>query len=195
MRRVTLEDRREARRNSLLRAGVALLGAPDGPAVNVRAVCRAAALTERYFYESFRDRDEFVRSVYTTVGNQAQAALVEAVASTETARQRAEAAVGAFVKLMVDDPAMGRVLLLAPLSELALSRRGIDLMPGFVALVHDQLSAVDDEVEKQLVAVGVVGALTTLFIGYLDGTVAASREQFVAHCVTLVVEANKAGHE
>jgi len=195
VRRVTLEDRREARRNSLLRAGVALLGAPDGPAVNVRAVCRAAALTERYFYESFRDRDEFVRSVYTTVGNQAQAALVEAVASTETARQRAEAAVGAFVKLMVDDPAMGRVLLLAPLSEPALSRRGIDLMPGFVALVHDQLSAVDDEVEKQLVAVGVVGALTTLFIGYLDGTVAASREQFVAHCVTLVVEANKAGHE
>ena len=195
MRRVTLEDRREARRNSLLRAGVALLGAPDGPAVNVRAVCRAAALTERYFYESFRERDEFVRSVYTTVGNQAQAGLVEAVASTETARQRAEAAVGAFVKLMVDDPAMGRVLLLAPLSEPALSRRGIDLMPGFVALVHDQLSAVDDEVEKQLVAVGVVGALTTLFIGYLDGTVAASREQFVAHCVTLVVEANKAGHE
>ncbi len=68
-------------------------------------------------------------------------------------------------------------------------------MPGFVGLVHDQLSAVDDEVTKQLVAVGVVGALTTLFIGYLDGTVAASREQFVAHCVTLVVEANKAGHE
>lgn len=192
---MTLEDRREARRNSLLRAGIALLGAPDGPAVNVRAVCRAASLTERYFYESFRDRDEFVRSVYTAVGDEAQAALVEAVASTETARQRAEAAVNAFVKLMVDDPAMGRVLLLAPLSEPALSRRGIDLMPGFVALVHDQLSAVDDEVEKQLVAVGVVGALTTLFIGYLDGTVAASREQFVAHCVTLVVEANKVGHE
>ncbi|MFC9832218.1 TetR/AcrR family transcriptional regulator [Rhodococcus sp. NPDC127530] len=192
---MTLEDRRDARRKSLLRAGVALLGSPDGPAANVRAVCRAASLTERYFYESFQDRDEFVRSVYTAVGDEAQAALVEAVASTETARERAEAAVDAFVKLMVDDPAMGRVLLLAPLSEPALSRRGIDLMPGFVALVHDQLSAVDDEVEKQLVAVGVVGALTTLFIGYLDGTVAASREQFVAHCVTLVVEANKAGHE
>ena len=68
----------------------------------------------------------------------------EAVASTETARERAGAAVDAFVKLMVDDPAMGRVLLLAPLSEPALSRRGIDLMPGFVGLVHDQLSAVDD---------------------------------------------------
>lgn len=192
---MTLEDRREARRAALLRAGITLLGAPAGPAVNVRAVCRAASLTERYFYESFADRDEFVRSVYSTVGDEAQAALLGAVASTHTARARAEAAVEAFVELMVDNPERGRVLLLAPLSEPALSRRGMDLMPGFVTLVHDQLSAVDDEVEKQLVAIGVVGALTTLFIGYLDGTVAASREQFVAHCVTLVMEANRSGHE
>lgn len=188
---VTLEDRRETRRKALLRSGVALLGAPEGPAVSVRAVCRAASLTERYFYESFRDRDEFVRTVYAEVGNEAQSALVAAVSSANGARERADAAVNAFVKLMVDDPAMGRVLLLAPLSEPALSRRGIDLMPVFVGLVRDQLSAVDDEAEKQLVATGVVGALTALFIGYLDGTVAASRAQFVAHCVTLVVEANR----
>ncbi|MFZ2172633.1 MAG: TetR/AcrR family transcriptional regulator [Rhodococcus sp. (in: high G+C Gram-positive bacteria)] len=188
---MTLEDRRETRRKALLRAGVALLGAPEGPAVSVRAVCRAASLTERYFYESFRDRDEFVRTVYAEVGNEAQSALVAAVSSANGARERADAAVNAFVKLMVDDPAMGRVLLLAPLSEPALSRRGIDLMPVFVGLVRDQLSAVDDEAEKQLVATGVVGALTALFIGYLDGTVAASRAQFVAHCVTLVVEANR----
>ncbi|MCQ4120322.1 TetR/AcrR family transcriptional regulator [Rhodococcus tibetensis] len=192
---MTLEDRREARRAALLRVGISLLGGPCGPAVNVRAVCRTASLTERYFYESFTDRDEFVRSVYATVGDEAQAALLGAVASTRTARERAEAAVEAFVELMVDNPERGRVLLLAPLSEPALSRRGMDLMPGFVGLVHDQLSAVDDEVEKQLVAIGVVGALTTLFIGYLDGTVAASREQFVAHCVTLVMEANRSGHE
>lgn len=47
-------------------AGVDLLGAPDGAAANVRAVCRAAELTERYFYESFTDRDTFVREVYAT---------------------------------------------------------------------------------------------------------------------------------
>ena len=47
--------------------GVTLLGSEGGPALTVRAVCRAAGLTERYFYESFTDRDEFVRAVYDDV--------------------------------------------------------------------------------------------------------------------------------
>lgn len=44
-----------------------LLGGDRGRALTVRAVCREAALTERYFYESFSDRDEFVRAVYDDV--------------------------------------------------------------------------------------------------------------------------------
>ena len=42
------------------------VNAAAGPAVTVRAVCRQAGLTERYFYESFTDRDEFVRASTTT---------------------------------------------------------------------------------------------------------------------------------
>ena len=52
---------------------------------------------------------------------------------------------------MVDDPAMGRVLLIAPLSEPVLSGRGIESMPAFVDLVYDQLSEIADPVDKQLV--------------------------------------------
>ena len=58
--------RRCAAMNSIA-AGVGLLGGAAGPALTVRAVCRAAGLTERYFYESFADRDEFVRAVYDDV--------------------------------------------------------------------------------------------------------------------------------
>ncbi|MFD4366264.1 TetR/AcrR family transcriptional regulator [Rhodococcus sp. NPDC058521] len=188
---MTLAQRRETRREALLSHGIALLGAQNGPAVSVRAVCRAAGLTERYFYESFTDRDEFVRTVYAEVGETGRDALVAAVASASSMRERATAAVDAFVKLMVDDPAMGRVLLVAPLSEPALGGRGLELMPGFVGLVHDQLSAVTDPVQKQLVAVGLVGALTNLFIGYLDGSLEATRGQLVEHCVGLVLEANR----
>lgn len=188
---MTLEQRREARRESLLSTGITLLGAKDGPAVSVRAVCRTAGLTERYFYESFTDRDEFVRAVYAEVGEKGRTALVAAVQPAESTHGRAEAAVDAFVKLMIDDPAMGRVLLVAPLSEPALGGRGLELMPGFVGLVHDQLSSVTDPVEKELVAVGLVGALTNLFIGYLDGAIAASRDQLVTHCVNLVMEADR----
>lgn len=81
MRSQQLEERRSRRYDALLAAGVELLGAPDGPAVNVRAVCRTAGLTERYFYESFSDRDAFVRAVYAWVGSRAQKTLIDAVAT------------------------------------------------------------------------------------------------------------------
>ncbi|CAM3037383.1 TetR/AcrR family transcriptional regulator [Prescottella defluvii] len=181
-----IEERRAARRDALLAAGIELLGAQGGAIVGVRAVCRAAGLTERYFYESFADRDQFVRAVYDHVGRQAHDALVEAVGSSVSPQDRAAAAVAAFVEMMVDDPARGRVLLLAPLTEPALGGQGLQLAPAFVLLVHEQLAQLTDPEERQMTAVALVGALTSLFIGYLDGTVTASRERFVAHCVELV---------
>ena len=64
---VPLQDRQALRRDELIAAGVTLLGGASGPALTVRAVCREAGLTERYFYESFTDRDDFVRAVYDDV--------------------------------------------------------------------------------------------------------------------------------
>jgi AcrR family transcriptional regulator len=97
---VPLEDRQALRRDELIAAGVQLLGGESGPAVTVRAVCREAGLTERYFYESFADRDEFVRAVYDDVCARAMAALMSATTPRE--------AVERFVALMVDDPVRGR---------------------------------------------------------------------------------------
>ena len=93
---VPLQDRQVLRRDELIAAGVELLGSEDGPALTVRAVCRAAGLTERYFYESFADRDEFVRGVYDDVCARAMSTLMTA----KTPRD----AVERFVALMVDDP-------------------------------------------------------------------------------------------
>lgn len=186
-----LERRRSVRRDELIAAGVELLGAPNGGAVTVRGVCKRAGLTERYFYEGFAERDQFVRAVYEEVGARAHRALADAVAGSGAPAERAAAAVDAFVGLMVDEPAMGRVLLLAPIAEPALSGIGMALLPAFVTLVFEQLTAVSDPVEKQLLATGTVGALTALFIGHLDGTLDVDRERLVAHCVGLVLDANR----
>ena len=43
-----------------------------------------------------------------------------------------------------------------------------------------------------MIAVGVVGALTSVFMGYLDGTVVVPRELLVQHCVDLVEHAGRA---
>ncbi|MDT5015597.1 MAG: hypothetical protein QOD39_1757, partial [Mycobacterium sp.] len=123
-----LGDRQVLRRDELIAAGVELLGSADGPALTVRAVCRAAGLTERYFYESFTDRDEFVRAVYDDVCARAMSTLTTA----DTPRD----AVEKFVALMVDDPARGRVLLLAPAVEPVLTRSGAEWMPSFIELLQ-----------------------------------------------------------
>ncbi|WP_059016799.1 TetR/AcrR family transcriptional regulator [Mycobacterium sp. M26] len=176
---VPLQDRQTLRRDELIAAGVTLLGDARGPALTVRAVCRTSGLTERYFYESFTDRDDFVRAVYDDVCNRAMAALMTATTPRE--------AVERFVALMVDDPVRGRVLLLAPEVEPVLIHSGAEWMPRFIRLLQGKLTEIADPVVQNMVATGLIGALTALFTAYLDGRLAASREQFIDYCVELLL--------
>jgi AcrR family transcriptional regulator len=176
---VPLEDRQVLRRDELIAAGVQLLGGEGGPAVTVRAVCREAGLTERYFYESFTERDEFVRAVYDDVCARAMSALMSATTPRE--------AVERFVALMVDDPVRGRVLLLAPAVEPVLVRSGAEWMPSFIDLLQRKLTQIGDPVRQRMIATSLIGGLTALFTAYLDGRLAASREQFIDYCVEMLL--------
>ncbi|MBV8966391.1 MAG: TetR/AcrR family transcriptional regulator [Mycobacteriaceae bacterium] len=176
---VPIEDRQALRHDDLVTAGVALLGGESGPALTVRAVCRQAGLTERYFYESFSDRDEFVQAVYDDVCARAMAALL----SARTPRE----AVERFVTLMVDDPQRGRVLLLAPEVEPVLTRSGAKWMPSFIDLLQRKLTTISDPALQNMVATGLIGALTALFTAYLDGRLTATREEFIDYCVALLL--------
>jgi AcrR family transcriptional regulator len=176
---VPLQDRQTLRRDELLAAGLTLLGDAAGPALTVRAVCRTSGLTERYFYESFSDRDDFVRAVYDDVCNRAMATLMTASTPRE--------AVERFVALMVDDPVRGRVLLLAPEVEPVLIHSGAEWMPSFIKLLQGKLTEIADPTMQNMVATGLIGALTALFTAYLDGRLAASREQFIDYCVDLLL--------
>ncbi|MEO3758154.1 TetR/AcrR family transcriptional regulator [Mycobacterium sp. B14F4] len=176
---VPLQDRQVLRRDELITAGVALLGSAEGPSLTVRAVCRAAGLTERYFYESFADRDEFVRAVYDDVCTRAMSTLMTA----ETPRD----AVERFVALMVDDPTRGRVLLLAPAVEPILTRSGAEWMPSFIELLQHKLTRITDPAMATMVATGLIGALTALFTAYLNDRLTATREQFIDYCVEMLL--------
>ncbi|KWX24689.1 TetR family transcriptional regulator [Mycolicibacterium wolinskyi] len=176
---VPLRERTALRRDELIAAGVKLLGDAEGPALTVRAVCREAELTERYFYESFTDRDGFVRAVYDDVCARAMSALTSAATPRE--------AVERFVALMVDDPARGRVLLLAPESEPVLTRSGAEWMPNFIDLLQRKLTRIADPVRQAMVATSLIGALTALFTAYLNDRLPATREQFIDYCVDMLL--------
>jgi AcrR family transcriptional regulator len=176
---VPLQDRQTLRRDELIAAGVDVLGGDDGSTVTVRAVCRTAGLTERYFYESFTDRDEFVRAVYDHVCSTAMSALT----SSTTPRD----AVERFVALVVDDPVRGRVLLIAPEREPVLTKSGAEWMPSFIELLQHKLTRITDPAVQAMVATGLVGALTALFTAYLNGRLTTTREQFIDYCVDMLL--------
>jgi len=176
---VPLEDRQALRRDELVAAGTQLLGGESGPAVTVRAACRQAGLTERYFYESFADRDEFVRAVYDDVCSRAMSALMSAATPRE--------AVERFVALMVDDPVRGRVLLVAPAVEPVLVASGAEWMPSFIDLLQHKLAQIADPVRQKMIATSLIGGLTALFTAYLNGRLAATREQFIDYCVEMLL--------
>jgi AcrR family transcriptional regulator len=171
----------------MLDAGVGLLGAVEGGGVNVRAVCRSTGVTERYFYEIFGNRDDFVRAVYEDVNAQARVALVEAAASGGDYRTLASAAVNAFVTLVIDSPEKGRVLMLAPYREQVLVELGLGHQPEFFELVARVFGDdVPDDV-RRLISVELVGALTALFTQFLGGTLDVGRDRLVEHCVDMLV--------
>ncbi|MGH3643171.1 MAG: TetR/AcrR family transcriptional regulator [Mycobacterium sp.] len=176
---VPLQDRQTLRRDELIAAGVDVLGGDGGSTLTVRAVCRTAGLTERYFYESFTDRDEFVRAVYDHVCSTAMSALT----SSTTPRD----AVERFVALVVDDPVRGRVLLIAPEREPVLTKSGAEWMPSFIELLQRKLTRITDPAVQAMVATGLVGALTALFTAYLNGRLTATREQFIDYCVDMLL--------
>lgn len=176
---VPLQDRQTRRRDDLIAAGVQLLGDADGPAVTVRAVCRQAGLTERYFYESFTDRDDFIRAIYDDVCTRAMSLLATASTPRDAVEQ--------FVAMVVDDPVRGRVLLLAPTVEQVLVRSGADWMPSFIELLQRKLTAITDPAIQKMTATGLIGGLTALFTAYIDGRLTASREQFIDYCVGMLL--------
>ncbi|WCB96925.1 hypothetical protein DSM104299_05695 [Baekduia alba] len=195
----TLEDRAAARRAALIEAGIELLGTQGAAGVTVRAACRAAGLTERYFYESFPDgRDALLLAVHDAVAAQARAAIVAAVGAHAAAGGGAEdealayAAVGAFTAFLEEDPRRGRVLLSESFSDTVLARHDAELVPAFAALLVAQITALPDapdQLDAELTAVALLGALRNLYLAWLADERAISTARLNAHAARLVIAA------
>src|SRR3546814_17551813 len=110
------------------------------------AICAEASLTERYFYESFRNRDEALMAALDQVCNEIAAAALAAVEQTDgDPGVRSRAAIRAFVDLVVADPARGRVAVIESTSTPALRARRHELVDWFAELVAQETATQDGE--------------------------------------------------
>lgn len=108
---ISADERRALRRRQLLDATLEIWGGTENK-VTMTAVCQAAHLTERYFYESFPNLDHALVAVVDEIGDRVQRATVTALAEAgDDPVERVTAVVEAFVRTMTTDPRVGRAAL------------------------------------------------------------------------------------
>ncbi|KUJ70234.1 TetR family transcriptional regulator [Streptomyces albus subsp. albus] len=101
------QERRAERRQRLLDAGLRLFGdSPGYRATSVTALCEAAGLSTRQFYEEFGSREEVLAALHLHVNDHAERAALEALAGARglPLEQRAAAVFRAYASAATSDP-------------------------------------------------------------------------------------------
>ncbi|MQA09739.1 MAG: TetR family transcriptional regulator [Pseudonocardiaceae bacterium] len=192
---VSAEERRVERHAQLVEAGLEVIGTHGWANTTVRGVCRRAGLTERYFYESFLDREALLVAVYERVLGEGIRVVLEAIsAAPKDFRLTVRAAITAGVELLTDDPRKGRVLALEAMTNEALQRRRREAMQAQAELISQLAREVfcadaPEPTDANLTAFALIGMLVELGGAYLDGRLDVSRERLIEHLTELVIAA------
>ena len=186
-------ERVAERRARLLAAALDVVGERGIRDFTMTAVCRAAGLTERYFYESFARREDLLTALFDDVAADALDRAVRAAAGVPPPRleARARAAIAATTTLLGEDPRVARLYREA-IGHPELAGRRQDTIASFAALLtrliveaHPDLRAGDLRVSALVLTGGVVDA-----VGFwLDGRLDADVEELLTRCARLVVAA------
>lgn len=107
---LTPAERAEQRRAAILAAALELFGTNGYANSPVKQICREAGLTERYFYESFADREDCLATLYSGIAEGMRAATVAAVQDAAPDLEAVtRAGLAAFIGYLTDDPRRARV--------------------------------------------------------------------------------------
>ena len=182
---VSAEQRRTDRRARLLEAGLQLLGTVGWEQTSMTAVCAEARLTERYFYESFRNREALLLAVLDGIAEESRRAIVAALREhPEDPEAAVRASIEAFVDLLTVDPRKGRAAMIEAAAAPPLRRRRQELLHEFATLIvaeNRQLfgAAALEPPRAEIQAVVFVGGIAELFAVWIAGDLVATREQIV----------------
>ncbi|MBQ0928272.1 TetR/AcrR family transcriptional regulator [Saccharopolyspora endophytica] len=189
-------ERTRQRREALLEAALELFASQGYPATSVKQLCRQAGLTERYFYESFRDRHACLMALYDELIDRLRAATVAALDDEIEADAVTWRGLSAFVEHLTADTRRARVILLEVVGISAeLEDRRHAVLRDFaeittaVWLRFDDQSAPSDR--QRLAALGLVGAVNHLLVDWLHRGRQEQPTVLVETCSTLFEGARK----
>ncbi|WP_430461294.1 TetR/AcrR family transcriptional regulator [Thalassolituus sp. LLYu03] len=183
----TQEERRLARREAFLQAGLEVFGQDGFRTATVRGICRQAQLTDRYFYAEFGTLELLLQAVYShcmdNLYQRLGAVFRNAGAGADMNALTCEALTLFFEVL--EDKRIARVCMLEleGVSEdtnahyLNYIRRFALLLMAVARGIHPHWRIADDEAE--MLGMGLVGAMRQMSVNWLLSGHAANRETLV----------------
>lgn len=193
------DDRLARRRRQLLDAGLELFGTAGYRATTVRQLCRAARVSDRYFYEHFDSTEDLLLAVYAACTDRLERAATAALeeASDEVA-DLARRGLDAFLGVVEGDPRLTRVvwfevLGVSPRVEAAYLAR----MQAFGHLMVDVASGRDGvaalpAVTRDLLASTAVGAVSHTVVTWTSAGCTPAREEVAATLARFLAGASTA---
>lgn len=170
-------------------AGLELLAGADNPAeLTVRAICKKAGVSARYFYESFTDKDDLVAAVFDSVIADIAVTTQAAVASAPLDEQN-RAAIANLVRTIGNDHRIGRLLFNPALSHPVLARKRAEL-GGFFAMLSGQHVTTAYQVPQsnsvKAIAHFVVGGVGQTIAAWVSGDLDMEPEQVIERLTSIL---------
>ncbi len=166
------EERRAQRREQFLKAAIQVYGEQGYRNATVKAVCEAAGLTERYFYESFSNSEELLVASFQAVMRFLLGELEKAIAaSTGGAVERIRAMLTAYYEALQAHPQSARVFLVeisgvSPAVDQALEA-SLREMGDLIARTLDPRGA-GSAASQALLRAGVVGGVIHIALSWIS---------------------------
>lgn len=188
----TTEERQAARRELLIEAGIELFGTRGYASTSVKAVCDEAGLTERYFYETFPDREGLLVAIYDLLIEDAAAATLKAIEATDDDMLGSmRAGLHAFATQVTKDPRRARIqeIEVVGVSDVLEERRR-NAIHAFAHLIAARAVKFGGReragpIRLDVIALGLVGAVNELLIDYVLGHLDISLDDLVANQVAV----------
>ncbi|MCE5289163.1 MAG: TetR/AcrR family transcriptional regulator [Nocardiaceae bacterium] len=190
---VPAEERRAVRRAQLIEAMLDVIDRDGMAGLKVSAICQQAGLTERYFYESFANREEALMETFAQFGRETFEKIVAALNEAPVSLpERAQLCASILLAALLDDPRKGRAYVEAIGSE-SLRDLRMSYTKSLSRLLTDNILFVyelDPETFRtrlDLVTIVFMAGAAELILHWLGGTVEVTREELASQCARMCV--------
>ena len=180
------DERRAQRRSQLIAAAIAVYGERGYRQATVKAVCEAAGLTERYFYESFANSEELLIASYNAVTFRVLDEMVAAARQAGRGRvARARAMLQTYFAALQREPRSARVFLV----EIRGVGRAVDkAFDASIRAIGEQVGSIvapPGAEPDPLLQAGVVGGVIHIALRWIEDGYAPDIETVTATALRL----------